>query len=238
MRCLFGLSLVLVVGGFSLFDRKTSFAQFEPLQDKTDGKIGVSFRFKTYVKAGLLFYADDLGLREYLTLFLKDGFLVLKLSDGKGRVFTTESKVMINDMKWHRIEVELGSYHAVYRLDNTTQAEFNITKLQLKSNVYMGGFPENIDIFRVSYHQLYYAIRFLGCIEDVQLGNTTTQNRVLTSSGMSQECRDACKPEDPCKNNGVCINKFAKAECLCSQTGYYGDTCSEGMNLEWISYDD
>ncbi|XP_028409735.1 neurexin-3-like [Dendronephthya gigantea] len=238
MLCLFGLSLVHFVGGFSLLDRKTSFVQFEPLQQNADGNIAVGFRCKTYVKAGLLFYADDEGHSEYLTLFLRDGVLVLELSDGKGKVFTADSKVMINDMKWHRIEVRLSSYHAVYRLDNKTQAQFNITKLQLKSSVFIGGFPKNIDQFIVSHLQLYFqfhSLRFLGCIEDLQLGNSTAQNRVLSSSGMSQECGDACKPENPCKNNGVCINKFATAECLCAQTGYYGDTCGEELPIIGIS---
>lgn len=234
MRLLFLLCFVLGATCFSLFDRQISYVEFERLPS-TDGRFGVSFRCKTYVKTGLLFYVDDKGFGEYLTLHLQDGFLLVELSDGSGNTFKAKSKVIINDLQWHGIEVELGSHHAVYRLDNTTQAEFNITKMQLKSNLYIGGFPNDIDIFSLSQDEMMFAQRFLGCVEDVEfssnVGNATQNHtNVLRSAGMNLECKDACKPKSPCRN-GVCLNKFAVAECLCAETGYRGKICEKGMDV-------
>lgn len=235
-RCLLSLFFVLGATGFSLFDPKNSYVQFEQFPDTADGKTDVSFRCKTYIKAGILFYVDDKTLGEYLTLYLRDGFLVLELRDGDGVTFKVKSKVIINDLRWHKVDVELSSDHAVYRLDNATQAELNITKLQLKSDIYIGGFPHDLDIFTVSRDEMLFEQRFMGCVEIVKLettrGNgTKTSAKLLRSDGMDLECKDACKPTSPCKNHGVCINKFAMAECVCTETGYYGKTCEKGMDV-------
>lgn len=236
---LFSLFFLDEVTGFSLFDEQHSYVQFERWRDKTDGKIGVSFRCKTYVETGFLLYVDDQAQNsgEYLTLYLRNGFLVLRLRDENRNVFTTRSKVSINDLQWHKIEFELSLHHAAYILDNSTQAEFNISKMQLKSDVYIGGFPNDIDILLLSYYEMIFEKRFLGCVENVQFstskdGNFTQRSaNVLRSSGMDMLCKDACKPNNPCYNNGVCINKFAVAECSCTGTGYRGKTCEKGTDV-------
>ena len=240
MRCLLLLCFVLAATGFSLFDLKTSYVQFERFSDTADGKTGVSFRCKTYVTAGMLFYVDRAGLGEYLTLYLRDGFLILELRDGDGITFKVKSKIVINDLEWHKIDVELSSNHAAYRLDNVTQAELNITKLQLKSDIYIGGFPHDVDIFSMSHDEMMFVPRFMGCVENVNLENTRgngtrTNAKLLRSAGMDLECKDACKPKSPCNNRGVCINKFAVAECVCTGTGYYGKACEKGMGVRsWL----
>ncbi len=237
MRYLFSLCFIIGATGFSLFDLQSSYVEFERLRAGTDGRIGVSFRCKTYEQTGLLFYVDDKAVSgEYLTLYLQNGFLLFELSDGSGNVLKAKSKVIINDLQWHKIEVELSSHHAVYKLDNATQTEFNITKMRLKSDLYIGGFPNDIDIFSVSHDELMFAQRFIGCVENVKFfsrdGNVTYSGaKVLRSAGMDVECKDACKPKSPCRNGGVCVNKFAVAECLCAGTGYHGKNCEKGMDI-------
>ena len=236
MRGLLTLFFVLGATGFSLFDPKNSYVQFERFPDTADGKTSVSFRCKTYIKAGILLYADDKSLGEYLTLYLRDGYLVFELRDGDGVAFKVKSKVIINDLQWHIVDVELSSHHAVFTLDNATQAELNVTKLQLKSDIYIGGFPHDLDIFTMSHDEMFFEQRFMGCVENVKLestkGNgTKTSAKLLRSAGMDLECKDACKPINPCNNHGVCVNKFAMAECVCTETGYYGKSCEKGMSV-------
>ena len=239
IRCVFSLSWVLAATGFSLFDRQSSYVQFEPWHGVADGRIGASFRCKTYLKTGLLFYVDNQGHDKYLALYLRDGFLVLEVNNGTEKTHKARSKVIVNDLRWHKIEVELSPHHAVYKLNNRTQAEFAISKMDLKSSVFMGGFPNDIDIFALSHTGVMFEDRFLGCVENVQftyMGVNSTETRaaqVMKSSGMELQCKDACKPRSPCRNGGVCVNKFAMAECSCSETGYRGSTCGEGM-LVWL----
>ena len=181
----------------------------------------------------MLFYVDDKAQSgDYLTVYLKNGFLLLELSDGTGNVFKANSEDAINDLRWHRIDIDLSSHHAEFRVDNETQAEFNITNVQLKSDLYIGGFPNDIDIFSLSHDEMTFVARFLGCVTDVsfstKVGNRTDNSaKMLRWAGMDVECKDACKPTSPCKNRGVCINKFAMADCLCAGTGYRGKNCEE-----------
>ena len=233
MRYLISFCFILGASGFSLFSSQTSYVEFERLPGKTDGEVSISFRCKTYVKFGLLFYVDDKAQSgDYLTLYLKNGFLLLELSDGTGNVFKANSKDVINDLRWHRIDIELSSHHAGFRIDNETQAEFNITNMQLKSDLYIGGFPNDIDIFSLSHDEMTFMARFLGCVTDVSFSTkvenlTDNSAKMLRWAGMDRECKDACKPTSPCKNRGVCINKFAMADCLCAGTGYRGKNCEE-----------
>ena len=38
--------------------------------------------------------------------------------------------------------------------------------------------------------------------------------------------------EQPCKNQGICIEDFQKQEvtCNCERTSFYGELCDEGMS--------
>jgi len=47
-------------------------------------------------------------------------------------------------------------------------------------------------------------------------------------------CKMKCD-EQPCKNQGICIEDFQKQEvtCNCEHTSYYGELCDEGTS--WLS---
>jgi hypothetical protein len=108
--------------------------------------------------------------------------------------------------------------------------------VQLISDLYIGGFPNDVDVFSLSHDEMTLKKRFLGCVEDVnfstKVGNSTESSaKMLRWAGLDMECKDACKPTSPCKNRGVCVNKFAMAECLCAGTGYRGKNCEEGRRV-------
>lgn len=219
--------------GFSLFDRQTSYAELERWPAVGNGTSRLNFRFKTYAKTGLLFYVDDEGDYQYLSLHLHDGLLVMELGDGT-EDFKTLSKTRVNDIRWHKIAFEITSRHAVCELDDMTLAEYNISMLALKSAVYIGGLRNTVNSLYVTYNEVEFMQRFLGCVEDIRYGNASMDRTVtvVRSSGMSGECKDACRPQNPCRNHGVCINKFAMAECVCTGTGFRGETCQEGKSDE------
>jgi len=48
---------------------------------------------------------------------------------------------------------------------------------------------------------------------------------------MTAGCKMKCD-EQPCKNQGICIEDFQKQEvtCNCERTSYYGELCDEGLS--------
>jgi len=48
---------------------------------------------------------------------------------------------------------------------------------------------------------------------------------------MIEGCKMKCD-EQPCKNQGICIEDFQKQEvtCNCERTSFYGELCDEGMS--------
>jgi hypothetical protein len=50
--------------------------------------------------------------------------------------------------------------------------------------------------------------------------------------GMIAGCNMKCD-EQPCKNQGICIEDFQKQEvtCNCERTSFYGELCDEGTSL-------
>ena len=55
----------------------------------------------------------------------------------------------------------------------------------------------------------------------------STKNPIFISPDVN-ECVSGA---NPCLNNGVCINTLGSVECDCSNTGYTGKTCNEGVWL-------
>lgn len=225
--------------GFSLFDWQTSYAQFQRWPANAKNTTSVSFRFKTNAETGLLLYVDDEGETQYLKLHLRRGFLLMALSDGK-EIFNTSSKMLVNDLQWHNIVLELTSRRLAYILDGLTVAEHNLSMFTLKSSVYLGGLPHTIDVLLLTHSLVLFEQSFVGCVEDFRYGNALMSysfpTTLLQSSGISEECKDACKPENPCRNQGACINKFAMAECVCTGTGYRGETCQKGRDDDWYVF--
>ena len=226
--------VLLRTNGFSLFDSQNSFAQFQRWPANGEERIRVGLRFKTYAKTGLLLYADDEGYAQYLKVALRDGFLVLELDDGN-EVFESSTETRVNNLQWHWISLEVTPGHVAYKVDDLTMAEYNLSTFALKSHVYVGGLPKAMDISVLTSIRVLFESRFLGCVQDVRHGNgssTDGPESLAGSAGMSSECKDACKPLNPCRNRGVCVNKFANAECLCAGTGYRGEMCQEGRSVE------
>ena len=62
----------------------------------------VSMRFKTYAEEGLLFFAGE-G-RDFLSIELRDGMLLHQFDLGGGSV-QLQSKIKVNDGKWHYLQV-------------------------------------------------------------------------------------------------------------------------------------
>jgi len=59
-------------------------------------------RFKTYAEEGLLFFAGE-G-RDFLSIELRDGMLLHQFDLGGGSV-QLQSKIKVNDGKWHYLQV-------------------------------------------------------------------------------------------------------------------------------------
>jgi hypothetical protein len=84
----------------------------------------------------------------------------------------------------------------------------------------------------------------VGCVRGLRIGNNTIDLPELAKSneahqvdGVLNECLMVCDTE-PCKNGGICIEKFAKKEvntvlCNCENTSFLGETCTEEKGAEF-----
>ncbi|XP_065086426.1 axotactin isoform X2 [Ochlerotatus camptorhynchus] len=76
---------------------------------------------------------------------------------------------------------------------------------------------------------------YIGCIRGLKVGDNlislkemALQNNAHVTEGVLDDCQMKCDAE-PCKNGGICTEKFAKQEstCNCEHTSFLGEFCSE-----------
>ncbi|XP_014243197.1 contactin-associated protein like 5-1 isoform X3 [Cimex lectularius] len=82
---------------------------------------------------------------------------------------------------------------------------------------------------------------FIGCIRGLKIGDTVVnltnyieEKTDNASVSMIPGCRMKCD-ENPCKNQGICIEDFLKGEasCNCEFTSYEGESCSEEKGADF-----
>ncbi len=74
--------------------------------------------------------------------------------------------------------------------------------------------------------------QFIGCIRGVKfLEGTRVIPSEETDEGALQEgCLDRCETQNPCQNDGGCVNHYTEAVCDCYGTGHEGAYCDEPGN--------
>ena len=63
----------------------------------------IAMRFKTYAENGLLFFVGD-GMRDFLSVELKNGEVLYQFDLGGGRV-KIQYPLKVNDGEWHDVQV-------------------------------------------------------------------------------------------------------------------------------------
>ncbi|XP_042307398.1 neurexin-1 isoform X29 [Sceloporus undulatus] len=196
----------------------------------------MSFNMKTRSSSGLVLYFDDEGFCDFLELILtQGGRLQLSFS-----IFCAEPAILLSDMAvndnlWHTVVIRRNFKNTTLLID---QAEAKWVEVKSKrrdmtvfSGLFLGGLPPELrsPTLKVTLSSVKDREPFKGWITDVRVNYTQSSPVESQEVRLDDEQSHLCARDDVCLNGGVCSVLNDQAVCDCSQTGFRGKDCSEGL---------
>ncbi|XP_050401820.2 axotactin isoform X2 [Patella vulgata] len=140
---------------------------------------------------------------------------------------------------WHTIIVEHDKYNLRLAVDQKRlifNLKSDITKLIDFSDgiLYIGGLPDGIasELGETS-------PGLTGCVRGFVYNNKVKDlTRLIDSSmtGVTSDCMSSCWP-NPCKNGGVCEERWGSYNCVCANKWvHYGENCERDINLDAVTF--
>ncbi|XP_061914365.1 neurexin-1a-like isoform X20 [Entelurus aequoreus] len=189
----------------------------------------MSFNMKTKSSHGLLVYFDDEGFCDFLELFILHGRLSLRFSIFCAEPASVVSDVAVDDGQWHAVTIRRNFKNTTLVVDDDVkwvEVKSKRRDMTVFSNLFVGGIPP--ELRSVALRLTSAAIRdqapFTGWITDIKVNNTASV--MVDSAGL---LKDLCGAANMCLNGGVCSLINNKPTCDCSDTGFQGTDCSEGL---------
>nr|XP_056709779.1 neurexin-1 isoform X23 [Euleptes europaea] len=196
----------------------------------------MSFNMKTRSSSGLVLYFDDEGFCDFLELILtQGGRLQLSFSIFCAEPATLLSDMAVNDNLWHTVVVRRNFKNTTLLID---QAEAKWVEVKSKrrdmtvfSGLFLGGLPPELrsSTLKVTLSSVKDREPFKGWITDVRVNYTQSSPVESQEVRLDDEQSHLCARDDVCLNGGVCSVLNDQAVCDCSQTGFRGKDCSEGL---------
>ncbi|XP_051936079.1 neurexin-1a-like isoform X13 [Hippocampus zosterae] len=189
----------------------------------------MSFNMKTKSSNGLLVYFDDEGFCDFLELLLLNGKLSLRFSIFCAEPAFVISDTAVNDSQWHAVTLRRNFKNTTLMVDDEikwVEVKSKRRDMTVFSHMFVGGIPP--ELRSVALRLTSAAIRdqppFTGWITDIKVNNTASA--IVDSEGV---IKDLCGAANICLNGGQCSLINNKPTCDCSQTGFQGTDCSEGL---------
>ncbi|XP_068796113.1 neurexin-1 isoform X25 [Struthio camelus] len=196
----------------------------------------MSFNMKTRSSSGLVLYFDDEGFCDFLELILtQGGRLQLSFSIFCAEPATLLSDTPVNDNRWHAVVIRRHFKNTTLIID---QAEAKWVEVKSKrrdmtvfSGLFLGGLPPELRsaTLKLTLSSVKDREPFKGWITDVRVNYTQASPVESQEVRLDDEQSRLCAREDVCLNGGVCSVLNDQAVCDCSQTGFRGKDCSEGL---------
>ncbi|XP_035800139.2 neurexin-1a isoform X10 [Amphiprion ocellaris] len=189
----------------------------------------MSFNMKTKSSHGLLVYFDDEGFCDFLELLILNGKLSLRFSIFCADPATVLSDTAVNDSQWHTVTIRRNFKNTTLMVDNEikwVEVKSKRRDMTVFSHLFVGGIPP--ELRSVALRLTSAAVKdqppFTGWITDIKVNNT--ESVMINSEGV---LKDLCGTANMCLNGGVCSLINNEPTCDCSQTGFQGKDCSEGL---------
>uniref|UniRef100_A0A8C9ZAQ9 Contactin associated protein like 3 n=1 Tax=Sander lucioperca TaxID=283035 RepID=A0A8C9ZAQ9_SANLU len=212
----------------AFFDKETSYLHFPTFHGELSADI--SFLFKTTASSGV--FLENLGIKDFIRIELSSSTQVLFSFDvGNGPLeVRMESKVPLNDNRWHRVRAERNVKEASLRLDELPVATQEAPAdghlhLQLNSQLFIGGTASRQKGFR-------------GCIRSLQLNGVTLdlEERAKITPGVRAGCPGHCSSYGSlCQNQGRCVERANGFHCDCGLSAYTGVFCHTEVSASFKS---
>uniref|UniRef100_A0A8D2ZS97 Neurexin 1a n=1 Tax=Scophthalmus maximus TaxID=52904 RepID=A0A8D2ZS97_SCOMX len=191
----------------------------------------LSFSLRTHSQEGLLLYLDDEGFCDFLELLLLHGHLHLRFSIFCAEPAELQSGVAVSDGRWHAVRVKRDwrntSLEVDGRLEGWAEVKSKRRDMTVFSHTYMGGVTPELHSspLRLTSPSVREHPALRGWITAVSINGS-----LVTLEGSEGVTVTAgCGPDHKCQNGGVCSVVNDQAVCDCSDTGYQGNDCSEGL---------
>ncbi|KAM6435123.1 neurexin-2-beta isoform 22-T22 [Liasis olivaceus] len=219
----------------------------------------ISFDFRTTEPNGLLLFShgrlqppkegrsERMHKADYFAMELLDGYLYLLLDMGSGGIKMRASTKKVNDGEWCHVDFQRDGRKGSISVNSRSTpflASGESEILDLDSEMYLGGLPENrLDlILPPEVWTAFLNYGYVGCVRDLFIDGKSRDVRRLAEvqsvSGVSSFCsRETLKQcsSSPCHNGGLCREGWNRFICDCVGTGYLGRLCEREATV--LSYD-
>uniref|UniRef100_A0A3B4AEU4 Neurexin 1a n=1 Tax=Periophthalmus magnuspinnatus TaxID=409849 RepID=A0A3B4AEU4_9GOBI len=191
----------------------------------------LSFSLRTHSQEGLLLYLDDEGFCDFLELLLLHGHLRLRFSIFCAEPAELQSGVAVSDGRWHAVRIKRDwrntSLEVDGRLEGWAEVKSKRRDMTVFSPTFVGGITAELHSspLRLTSASVREHPPFRGWITALSVNGTT----VTLDSSEGVTVTTGCGPDHQCQNGGVCSVVNDRAVCDCSDTGYQGNDCSEGL---------
>ncbi|KYO27365.1 hypothetical protein Y1Q_0011093 [Alligator mississippiensis] len=191
---------------------------------------------KTRSSSGLVLYFDDEGFCDFLELILtQGGRLQLSFSIFCAEPATLLSDTPVNDNLWHTVVIRRHFKNTTLIIDQTeakwVEVKSKRRDMTVFSGLFLGGLPPELRsaTLKLTLSSVKDREPFKGWITDVRVNYTQTSPVESQEVRLDDEQSRLCARDDVCLNGGVCSVLNDQAVCDCSQTGFRGKDCSEGL---------
>ncbi|XP_040207555.1 neurexin-1 isoform X19 [Rana temporaria] len=193
----------------------------------------MSFNMKTKRSSGLVIYFDDEGFCDFLELILSDGKLKLSFSIFCAEPASLLTDFAVNDNNWHSVVIKRNFKNTTLILDKESkwvEVKSKRRDMTVFSNLFIGGIPPELksSTLKLTFPAVKDHSPFQGWITDVRV-NFTDSSPVTYSDIKLEDTTNPCDKDQVCQNGGICSVVNEEATCDCSQTGFQGKDCSEGL---------
>ncbi|XP_021395894.1 neurexin-1 isoform X27 [Anomalospiza imberbis] len=196
----------------------------------------MSFNMKTRSSSGLVLYFDDEGFCDFLELILtQGGRLQLSFSIFCAEPATLLSDTAVNDNLWHAVVIRRHFKNTTLIIDRTeakwVEVKSKRRDMTVFSGLFLGGLPPELRsaTLKLTLSSVKDREPFKGWITDVRVNYTQASPVESQEVRLDDEQSRLCARDDVCLNGGVCSVLNDQAVCDCSQTGFRGKDCSEGL---------
>ncbi|TSK14851.1 Neurexin-1a [Bagarius yarrelli] len=189
----------------------------------------MSFNMKTKSSHGLLVYFDDEGFCDFLELLLHNGRLSLRFSIFCAEPATVLSDTAVNDSRWHAVTVRRNFKNTTLIVDEEikwVEVKSKRRDMTVFSHLFLGGIPPELRsvALRLTSASIKDQVPYKGWITSLKVNGS--EPTMIGSEGINS---DICEADHVCLNGGVCSIVNDEPICDCSETGFQGKDCSEGL---------
>ncbi|XP_061585683.1 protein crumbs homolog 2b isoform X2 [Cololabis saira] len=198
-------------------------------EDKGYG-LHMQLRFKSTLPDMVLFYRGTMD--RFVSLELVEGSLQVRVKSGK--VLQVRYPGPVNDGEWQQVTVTMDerlvltvkgpSCEEGCQVKNEGHNYLMFLQPSFFQELYLGGAPQEC------LRHLSSGKGFIGCMEDLKIDQKLLLPQDLfreENKGLELGCykKDWCE-DKPCLQNGVCVDMWVQATCLCHRP-FYGEHCEK-----------